>query len=215
MPHSPAGSAADGAGEKSFADIETEIQRQSEQLRGTGKHPRQLLDRLADIYRKATPTLPEQTRSAVSEAAAPGPVAAAPTHSSELAKVLADATSAAHIDVAVPVNSRVPLGGLLKSGVRRLTSFYFQFVAYQIGLLGIRLVRALRVVADAGSAGTQVPAAPTVAQPEMPPAITQHLVEHLTGTQGRVLVLDSAGTELIDTLESAGIDTYGIAPDIT
>lgn len=133
-------------------------------------------------------------------------------NTTEVAAALAEVELASCIDTDVPTESRLVLARPVKLAVSRLAGFYARFLSTQITLLAQELVRAMRLLAEATN--SKVALFPTVRHKELPSAVTSHIIDHLSGARGRVLVLDSATPELLDALETSGIDAYGITAGI-
>ncbi len=134
------------------------------------------------------------------------------SNTTEVSNALYEVELASYLDTDVPTSSRLVLLKPLKMVVSKLGGFYARFVTNQLTVLARELLKAMRLLVDATN--SKVPLAPTFQQAELSAAVKQKVIEHLTGAQGRVLVLDCATPDLLTELEEANIDAYGIAAEI-
>ncbi len=139
-------------------------------------------------------------------------------NTADVSNALYEVELASYIDTDVPTYSRWPLARPIKLVVRKLGGFYARFVSSQLVILARELVSAMRLLAEATN--SKVSVVPTIQPAELPAPVIQSAIKHLTSADGRVadgrvIVLDCATPELLNALEEAGIDAYGIAADIS
>ncbi len=133
-------------------------------------------------------------------------------NTAEVSDALYEVELASYLDTDVPTSSRLPLAKPVKMVVSKLGGFYARFITDQLTVLARELLKAMRLLVD--TTNSKVALVPTIQPAELSAVAKQRIIEHLTSAEGRVLVLDCATPKLLNELETADIDAYGIAAGI-
>ncbi len=190
-----------------FRSVVNEIEAEAQRRTASGEYPRALLRSLDEEFRRWIPDA--SLENGVED-------------------TIRGIEAAAYLDVAVPVDSRNPLGRFVKWFVRRLTYFYHRHVAQQITALGIHVTRPLRLLnaslrsldrrlceledrLDVG-ATTRSELLAGIATFPIATDFREPLSGHLLGAPGRVLLGDHVDADLLQFLRAGGVDVYGVTP---
>jgi SAM-dependent methyltransferase len=139
----------------------------------------------------------------------------------ELHEVLRLVDAAAFIDPVVPVESSRPGGAVIKKGVRSLNFWYLRFITHQVSKFATAVSRSLHILDQQLSELTE-----KVDSLEVPPSVVvdvdwAHRTDSwwvgsvlgtLEGAPRRVLHAACADGWLVQLLDTAGIDSYGVDP---
>lgn len=145
----------------------------------------------------------------------------------DFARALERAEQAAFIDVLVPVESARPGIGQVKRVQRKLLSWYFRYIAQQIGVFGNELARAMRLLGERverleASGRPPVDDLLTLARGRTTSVFVRAWSDVVVGAMttamatttapGRVLHAESGDGFLLECLRSAEVDAYGVDP---
>jgi hypothetical protein len=139
-------------------------------------------------------------------------------------ELLARAEVAALLDVDVPTGSGVPGGAPAKRALRRLMAWFLVYVAQQVtassratlAVLGAlaRKVEALEAASPELAAGSLPALAPVVPVAGWAHDVVAAVAATPGGAAARVCVAHASDGLLLDDLVAAGIDAYGIDPEL-
>jgi hypothetical protein len=137
-----------------------------------------------------------------------------------LRETLALVDGSAYVDIAVPTASNKAVGSYVKRLIRKGLGWYLNFIVAQIVKFAWSVSRMFHVVVDhiedleAAVETHRSPDLPVDVVPaaEGDPWWSGAAVDALTGGRDRVLVADCGAGALLDALEAAGVDAYGVDP---
>jgi hypothetical protein len=138
-----------------------------------------------------------------------------------LRETLALVDGSAYVDIAVPTASNKAVGAYVKRVIRKGLGWYMNFVVAQIVKFAWSVSRMFHVVVDhledleAAVELTASPDLPVDVAPAADPGSswwTPAAVDALAGVADRVLVADCGDGGLLDLLDAAGVDAYGVDP---
>jgi hypothetical protein len=146
---------------------------------------------------------------------APNPGEAS-VYSSEHLLDMVEATG--FIDVMVPTKSSAPGVSYIKWTIKKLTAWYFNYVAQQISNFVVNLVHLLRVIhVRLDKLERRVyELYPEVLAADLPPSLglsiaeSQSITKALSEVKGRVLVTECASGDALKVASELGCDVYGI-----
>ncbi len=138
-----------------------------------------------------------------------------------LRETLALVDGSAYVDVAVPTESQKVVGSFVKRLIRKAMGWYIGFIVHQIVKFAWAVSRMFHVVVDhvedleAAVDAQRTPELPDSALPEADPGSSWwsgEAVAALTGVTGRVLHAECGNGALVEALQAAGVDAYGVDP---
>ncbi len=150
---------------------------------------------------------------------------APPSVSDDFDSVLERAERLTLIDADAPVASRLPAGTFIKKVLRKLTGFIVAYVARNVTAFASTITRALKLL---GRRVDRLEAAVPAADPHVLEELaaveksdlslwSDRVRASLTGgpeVPGRIAVVECGGGQLLASLAAAGLDVYGVEPDV-
>ena len=123
-----------------------------------------------------------------------------------------------YIDIAVPTTSSTPGVAYLKLFVKKLTAWYFNYIAQQLSNFVVNLVHLLRVIhVRLDKLEKRVyELYPEIIAADLPPSLGLSIYDlvqkeiELTSVKGRLLVTECASGDALKTISDLGLDVYGI-----
>ncbi len=188
-----------GAAEGLLARVGREIEAEVRELRLRGVFPPSFERRLDDLFAQAVPT---------------GAVEA------ETEEALRYLESVSHVDIEVPLGSRIPAGAIFKHLMRPLMAWYLNYVARQVNSFmgaSVRLTRLLAERVTAIEESSSVFRSASLAPAERGPGVdlgdwTDLVRVRLAGAPGPVLHAECGKGSLVRLLVSDGLEAYGLDP---
>ncbi len=136
---------------------------------------------------------------------------------SEVHRAIGATSAAARIDHVVPLASERVMGSQAKRFLRTAMGFYMRYVAQQVSDFGARATYALELLAlgqdelaEAKKHEQAWLAIVTETPVTLPADVIAAVAAELEGVRGRAMALDAPTVEMIDALESVGLDASGI-----
>lgn len=190
---------AEPASEALLAQVRRELEEEVRRLRRSGAYPPSFEHRLDRLFARVAPT------------------GAADREADD---ALAQLERASHVDIEVPLGSRMPGVGLVKRALRLLMGWYLNYLVQQVNRLAASTVRALRLLhervgrledQDRSRHPPALPAAQRRAEVDLT-GWAGLVRARMAGAAGPVLHADCGEGRLLAGLVADGLDAYGTDP---
>lgn len=182
-----------------LAQVRRELDEEVRRLRVSGAFPPSFEHRLDQLFAKVVPAASAER---------------------EAQDALDQVERASHVDIEVPLGSRVPGVSLVKRLLRKLMAWYLNYLVQQVNRFTAAAVRALRMLHERVSRledeeRSRHPLAPPPARRKAEVDIsgwTELVRARLAGAAGPVLHADCGEGRLLAALVADGLDAYGTDP---